>query len=456
DLVVALWGVLKAGAAYLPVDPELPVERIGFMLGDAGAATVVTVGAFEELVSGGVPCVVLDSPEVGGELAGLDSSAPGVAGSIADPAYVIYTSGSTGLPKGVVVSQAGVVNRLLWMQQRYELAPGERVLQKTPFGFDVSVWELFWPLVAGGVLVMARPGGHRDPGYLAGLIREQGVSTVHFVPSMLELFLCDAAVAGCGGLRRVVCSGEALPPHVVRRFFEVFEGVELHNLYGPTEASVDVTSWECTAVSGEAVVPIGRPVANTQVYVLDAQLSPVPVGVVGELYLAGVQLARGYANRAALTAERFVACPFEDGSGGRMYRTGDRVRWNASGELEYLGRADDQVKIRGFRIEPGEVQAVVVSHPLVSQAAVIAREDTPADTRLVAYVVPDGEAPQIIKDVLQFAASRLPEYMVPSAVVVLDALPVTANGKLDRKALPAPEYTPTSSRGPANAREEIL
>ncbi|MFI6063531.1 amino acid adenylation domain-containing protein, partial [Streptomyces sp. NPDC051286] len=457
DLVVALWGVLKAGAAYLPVDPELPAERIAFMLRDAGAAVVLTVDAFTELVPDGLPSVVLDSPAIAGELAGLDSSAPGVALLPSHPAYVMYTSGSTGLPKGVVVSHAGMVNRLLWMQERYGLADGERVVQKTPFGFDVSVWELFWPLLVGGVLVVARPGGHRDPGYLAGLIREQGVSTVHFVPSMLEVFLRDAGAAGCGGLRRVVCSGEALSPQVVRRFFEVFEGVELHNLYGPTEASVDVTSWQCDPadVSG-SVVPIGRPVANTQVFVLDAHLAPVPVGVVGELYLAGVQLARGYANRPGLTSERFVANPFS-GSGGRMYRTGDRVRWNAEGELEYLGRADDQVKIRGFRIEPGEVQAVIASHPQVVQAAVIAREDTPGDTRLVAYVVPDGEA-DITDEVREFTSGSLPEYMVPSAVVVLDALPVTVNGKLDRKALPAPDYAATagSGRAPANVREEIL
>jgi len=324
------------------------------------------------------------------------------------------------------------------------------VLQKTPFGFDVSVWEFFWPLLFGGSLVVAAPGGHRDPGYVARVIVERGVRFVHFVPSMLEAFLAESAAAGCTGLRAVVCSGEALPASLRDRFVEVLPDVELHNLYGPTEASVDVTG---VHVPASGPVRIGSPVANTRVFVLDDALSPVPVGVAGELYLAGVQLARGYAGRPGLTAERFVACPFADGE--RMYRTGDRVRWTLEGELEYLGRADDQVKIRGFRIEPGEVQAVIAEHPGVSQAAVILR-----DERLVAYVVPtsavaSGELPQAV---LAAAASRLPEYMVPSAVVLLDALPVTANGKLDRKALPDPDYTPTETvrRPPSTPTEKIL
>ncbi|MEU2065307.1 AMP-binding protein, partial [Streptomyces sp. NPDC013455] len=303
---------------------------------------------------------------------------------------------------------------------------------------------------------MARPGGHREPGYLASLIREQGVTTVHFVPSMLAAFLAEPSVGGCGGLRRVFCSGEALPVAGQERFFAVLPGVELHNLYGPTEASVDVTAWQC--VPGRAgAVPIGEPVSNTRVYVLDGVLSPVPVGVGGELYLEGVQLARGYAGRAGLTAERFVASPF--GAGQRMYRTGDVVRWNAEGRLEYLGRADEQVKIRGFRIEPGEVQAVVAVHPQVAQVAVVAREDEPGDVRLVAYVVPvEGGGGRLEGSVREFAARRLPEYMVPSAVVVLDALPVSVHGKLDRRALPAPDFgvLAGAGRGPATVREEMV
>ncbi|MER7001174.1 amino acid adenylation domain-containing protein [Streptomyces sp. NPDC000410] len=436
DLLVALLGVLKAGGAYLPVDPELPQERVEFMLADAGAVHVVT-------------------PDVVEESAGLDGGPVGDRSLLpSHPAYVIYTSGSTGVPKGVVVSHEGVVNRLVWMQERFGLVAGERVLQKTPFGFDVSVWELFWPLLTGGVLVVARPGGHRDPGYVAQLIGEQQVSTVHFVPSMLEVFLREPELAGCWDLRRVVCSGEALPAAVVERFFDLIDGVELHNLYGPTEASVDVTAWQCAP--GEGSVPIGRPITNTKTFVLDGALQPVPVGVVGELYLAGVQLARGYAGRPGLTAERFVAGPYTK-TGERMYRTGDLVRWSADGALEYLGRADDQVKIRGFRIEPGEVQAVVAGHPQVAQAAVVVREDAQGDSRLVAYVVPEsGGSSELPDAVRQFASGRVPEYMVPSAVVVLDALPLTVNGKLDRRALPAPEYAAGTGRAPADAREEAI
>ncbi|WP_037873620.1 amino acid adenylation domain-containing protein, partial [Streptomyces sp. NRRL S-37] len=397
-------GVLKAGAAYLPVGPELPVERVEFMLADAGADVVVTCRDVRAVVPQGVRRVVLDEPATVGELAGVEACVLSVverggalSGGLA--AYVLFTSGSTGRPKGVVVSHAGIVNRLVWMQSRFGLVPGERVLQKTPFGFDVSVWEFFWPLLEGGVLVVARPGGHRDPAYVAGLIASQGVSTVHFVPSMLEAFLGESSAVSCRGLVRVVCSGEALAVSLRDRFFEVLgDGVELHNLYGPTEASVDVTAWWCRR--GEPVVPIGVPVANTRVYVLDQWLSPVAPGVAGELYLAGVQLARGYVGRAGLTAERFVAGPF-GGPGERLYRTGDLVRWDAEGRLEYLGRADEQVKIRGFRIEPGEIQSVLAAHPGVAQAAVIAREDIPGDKRLVAYVVPAEEAhnDELVQDV---------------------------------------------------------
>ncbi|MEY9850275.1 amino acid adenylation domain-containing protein, partial [Streptacidiphilus sp. BW17] len=459
ELVVALLAVVKAGGAYLPVDPEYPAGRIAAVVADAGPVCVLSTIALTALVPDGVARVAVDDPAVVAELAGLSAQAPVVGVLPAHPAYVIFTSGSTGRPKGVAVSHAGIVNRLAWMQELPGVAigVGDRVLQKTPFGFDVSVWEFFWPLVQGAALVLARPGGHREPGYLVELIQGENITVTHFVPSMLETFLREPAAGDCTGLRAVFCSGEALPAPLRDRFLELLGGVPLFNLYGPTEAAVDVTAARC-AVSDGAVVPIGGPVANTQVYVLDDRMSPVPVGVEGELYLAGVQLARGYVGRAGLTAERFVASPLGV-PGGRLYRTGDLVRWNAGGELVFAGRADEQVKIRGFRIEPGEVQAVLAAHPGLEQVMVTIREDLPGDLRLVAYAVPAGvdvDADELVSSVRGFAGERLPSYMVPSAVVLLEELPLTVNGKLDRVALPAPEYVAGAGRGPVTVQEELL
>ncbi|MFD7665830.1 non-ribosomal peptide synthase/polyketide synthase [Streptomyces sp. NPDC059788] len=455
-LVVALLAVLKAGAAYVPVDADYPADRIGYVLQDAAPSLVLTVSdtARTAAATPGTTRLVLDSPDVREALAREDGAAPDTALTPGLPAYVIYTSGSTGRPKGVVVPHRGVVNRLLWMQDTYGLTAADRVLQKTPAGFDVSVWEFFWPLLTGAVLVVARPEGHKDPAYLAEVIRRERITTAHFVPSMLQAFLAEPAAAGCTSLVRVVCSGEALSGEVRARFARTLDA-SLHNLYGPTEASVDVTSWAC-GDEHTGTVPIGRPVWNTRTYVLDAALNPAAPGVPGELYLAGVQLAHGYLHRAGLTAERFVACPF-GAPGTRMYRTGDLARWHADGHLEFLGRADDQVKIRGQRVEPGEIEAVLAAHPDVAQTAVVVREDRPGDQRLVAYLVPaagtglDGAA------VRAHAARELPDHMVPSAVMVLDALPVTANGKLDRKALPAPGHAAGGGgRAPRDPREELL
>jgi amino acid adenylation domain-containing protein/non-ribosomal peptide synthase protein (TIGR01720 family) len=424
EMVVALVGVLKSGAAYLPLDLDHPQERRDSMVADAGAEVV--------LMSSVVP-----APEAG-------ARAPGSGARTLrpdHPAYVIYTSGSTGRPKGTVVSHRAIVNRLAWMQGTFGLAADDRVLQKTPVGFDVSVWELFWPLCEGATLVVAEPDGHRDPSYLAGLVRDERVTTMHFVPSMLDAFLRDDEVTGdlrwTEGLRRVMSSGEALPAASARRWRDL-TGVPLHNLYGPTEAAVDVTWWPCAA--GDAgPVPIGRPIWNTGTLVLDHHLRPAPVGVAGELYLTGVQLARGYLRRPGPTAERFVADPHGP-PGARMYRTGDLVRWRPDGALEYLGRTDHQVKIRGNRVELGEVEAALAARPGVDQAVVVARHDGPAP-RLVAYVVApaaDGAAPLDVEGLRAALARDLPVHMVPAAVVVLDEMPLTPNGKVDRKALPAP------------------
>ncbi|MFD5259256.1 amino acid adenylation domain-containing protein, partial [Streptomyces bobili] len=370
------------------------------------------------------------------------------------PAYVIYTSGSTGRPKGVAVTHQGVVNRLLWMQSEYGLVPGDRVIQKTPTGFDVSVWEFFWPLVVGASLVVASPGMHKDPVALAELMSEARVTTAHFVPSMLAEFVRQDAARTCTTLRHVVCSGEALLSDVQNEALRRLPTALLHNLYGPTEAAVDVTFWECR--DGGSVA-IGRPVWNTQMYVLDAGLQPVPAGVTGELYIAGVQLARGYVGRPDLTSERFTANPYGP-PGSRMYRTGDLARWRADGVLEFIGRADDQVKVRGFRIELGEIEAVLASQSDVVQVAVIVREDRPGEKRLVAYIVPVDASAGVDVDVLRASLGELlPDYMVPSAFVVLEALPLTPNGKLDRRALPAPDYAAASTRrAPRTERERVL
>ncbi|GGN34808.1 non-ribosomal peptide synthetase [Streptomyces fuscichromogenes] len=450
DLVVTLLAVHRAGAAYLPLDLGYPAERLAFMLADAAPACLVTSSQTPPL-GDGVPRVLVDALD--GE-----PSAPLPRHHHPDrAAYVIYTSGSTGRPKGVVVPHRGIVNRLASMQDDYGLAADDRVLQKTPSSFDVSVWEFFWPLVNGATLVLAAPDGHRDPAYLAGLIRGAGVTTVHFVPSMLDLFLDEPAAADCRGLRRVLCSGEALTRELADRFREVLD-VPLHNLYGPTEASVDVTSAQ---VSGSGPVTIGRPGRNTRVQVLDENLAPVPVGTPGELYLAGDQLARGYLNRPGLTAERFVADPCGP-AGSRMYRTGDLVRMLANGHLEYLGRTDQQVKIRGMRVELGEIEAVLVSHPQVARAAVVAHEDRQGVRRLVGYVLSRGTdgTPLDVAALRASAADRLPGHMVPALIVELTELPLTPSGKLDQRALPAPEFTGAtagrSTVAPTAGREELL
>jgi amino acid adenylation domain-containing protein len=420
-LVTGLLGVLKAGAAYLPLDPDHPAERLAFMLADAGAPLVLA----DELPPGAdgnatvLPLSEKDTPGTTPRAA-----APGNA------AYVIYTSGSTGRPKGVVNTHAGIVNRLRWMQDAYALGPSDTVLHKTPIGFDVSVWEIFWPLTVGARVVLARPGGHRDPGYLREIMARHRVTTVHFVPSMLDAFLTGVDDVELPALARIVSSGEELPLDLARRCVTRFPGAELHNLYGPTEAAVDVTAWHCDPAALAAVsrVPIGGPIAGVRTYVLDERLRPAPVGVAGQLYLGGIQVARGYHGRPALTAERFVPDPFGP-PGGRLYATGDVVQWRPDGTLEFLGRADDQVKLRGLRIEPGEIAAVLREQPGVLTAAVVVREQ-----RLVAYLT--GDAP--VAELREALRRRLPEYMVPSAFVTLDALPLSPNGKLDRAALPAP------------------
>ncbi|HEX2093625.1 MAG TPA: amino acid adenylation domain-containing protein, partial [Longimicrobiaceae bacterium] len=452
ELVVALLATLKAGGAYVPLDPSFPQERLKYMLQDSGPLVLLTQEDLRDRL-GNTDVAVLDLKSDAPLWAQAPATNPERAGLTSEHlVYVIYTSGSTGRPKGVMNAHHGVVNRLGWMESAYRLGPDEAVLQKTPYSFDVSVWEFFWPLMVGARLVLARPEGHKDRDYLVETIQCEGITTVHFVPSMLAVFLEHPDAGKCAGLRRVVCSGEALPPALVARFGERLPEVELHNLYGPTEAAVDVTAWRCPTDGSVIRIPIGAPVANTRVYVLDPSGAPVPVGVAGELHIGGVQVARGYLGRPELTAERFVPDPFTREPGARLYRTGDVGRWLPDGTIEYLGRNDHQVKVRGFRIELGEIEARLAEHPAVREAVVVAQEVVPGDARLVAYWTggePGGagtgatDAEALRRHLLE----RLPEHMVPAAYVHLEAFPLTPSGKLDRKALPAPEGGAYARRG---------
>ncbi|MZG02114.1 non-ribosomal peptide synthetase/MFS transporter [Streptomyces sp. SID5614] len=511
DLLPGLLGVLRTGAAYTPLDPEYPSERLAFMLADSAAEVLLTQRRLPVPEGCAARVLLLDDPaEWDGD--GADPVGP----EADDLAYMIYTSGSTGRPKGVPNTHRAIVNRLLWMARRYEVGAGDTVLQKTPTGFDVSVWELFLPLITGARLVLAQPGGHKDAAHLRDTILRHRVTVAHFVPAMLDVFLAEDDVECCTTLRRVVCSGEELAPHTARAFTARLPHCALANLYGPTEAAVDVTSWEC---AGDLTsVPIGAPVDNTRLYVLDADLRPVPVRTPGELHIGGVQVSLGYHRRPGLTAARYVPDPYGP-PGARLYRTGDLARWREDGQLEHLGRIDQQVKIRGLRIEPGEIEAALRAEDGIAAAAVIVREDRPGDKRLVAYVVPGGAgdaspapaggddragdaspargggddragdanpAPARGDDragggdpgraegrepgrsgaagpdpaALRTALRRtLPDYMVPAAFVTLDALPLTPNGKLDRRALPAPQTarrTGEALAAPETATQQVL
>lgn len=419
DLLVALLGVVKAGAAYLPLDPAYPQDRLNYMLAQARSHVLISAETFANWET----------------IATEPTTNPDCDVSPDNLAYVIYTSGSTGVPKGVMISHRSICNRLLWMLPEFGFDENDRFLQKTPFSFDASIWELFVPLFCGATEVIARPEGHQDSAYLARVIAEHGVTTLQLVPSMLRIFLDEPSLSECRSLKRVFCGGEELPLELQQRFHERLNA-ELHNLYGPTESSIDASHWFCR--TDDPIQTIGRPLPNVQIYLLDSHFEPVPIGVAGELHIGGVELARGYQNRPELTAERFIPDPFSAAPGTRIYKTGDLASFYPDGRIEYLGRLDNQVKIRGFRIELGEIEAVLKSHPDVREAVVVAGQKAgQVDGRLIAYVIPHAEVET--STLRRYLKERVPEYMVPSAFVFLEKSPLLSNGKLDRRALPEPD-----------------
>lgn len=455
DLVIALLGVLKAGGAFLPLDPDQPTGRMAPMLADMPDAPVCLTHTrhLDQVPTGFTGArLCLDS-----EPAAEDAAAPEAGVTSTSLAYVIYTSGSTGTPKGALNTHAGIRNRLLWMQDAYPLTADDAVLHKTPIGFDPALWEIFWPLSTGARVVIAAPDGHKDAAYLARTIAEYDVTTTHFVPSMLRRFLAEPGVAAaCDGLRRVFCSGEVLPAELRDEFLGACDA-ELYNLYGPAEAAIDVTYFHCARGISDPVVPIGRPIANTRIHLLDDYRQPVPVGVAGELYIGGTGVGLGYLNRPEETAARFVADPAAPGA--LLYRTGDVARYRRDGTIEFLGRRDHQVKIGGFRIEPGEVEAALAGHPAVAENAVVAGDDGRGRTLLSAHLVVAGDEVPSTAALRRFLLQRLPAAMVPAVFHITDALPLTSSGKVDRRALaaqhaPGPRHAVFTA--PRTATEQVL
>ncbi|MFP8908446.1 amino acid adenylation domain-containing protein, partial [Streptomyces atacamensis] len=454
-LTVGHLAVLRAGAVCLPVETDHPAGRIAHLLADAAPAAIVTTrGVQSVLPDTGAEVVVLDDPGTEEASNALPADAGALPGPLPDsPAYLVHTSDPEGRPCAVVVPHRGIVNRLLWMRDAHRLGPEDRVLHKAPADLDVSIWELLAPLAAGAAQVVAEPGSHRDPVRLARLIRRAEVTTVHFAPSMLEVFLAEPEAARCTGLRRVLVSGEALPAGLRDRFRALL-GAELHVLHGPTEASFDAVAWDGTTGPAGAYAPAGRPIRNTRVYVLDAHLAPLPAGSGGELYIGGVQLAHGYLGRPDLTAQRFVADPYGP-PGSRLYRTGDLARITRDGTVELLGRTDDRITVGGRHVEPGEVEHVLARHPAVDAAAVAARPGRRGEAVLVAYHTPaDPEAPADAGALREHAAAVLPDHMVPVHYMVVDAFPRTADGRIDRTALPEPRHS--AARAPRNDIEQTL
>ncbi|WP_281925297.1 non-ribosomal peptide synthetase, partial [Flavobacterium collinsii] len=442
EMLIGILGILKSGGAYVPVDPDYPSDRIGYMLVDGGIKLVLSREDNHKILADYKDIDVLLLDKDWEKISVNPTTALNVALSPSHLAYVIYTSGSTGRPKGVMNEHGGILNRLLWGQSHYKLNSEDTILQKTSFSFDVSVWELLWSVTCGAKLVFAKPEGHKDAIYLKRIIEEYSITTIHFVPSMLSIFLGTINQGDCSSLKLVICSGEALQLDQIDMFKEKFNRVRLDNLYGPTEAAIEVSSWEVPLEGFLAGVLIGQPVANTSLYIVDDSHQLLPIGVIGELCIGGIQVARGYLNKEELTREKFIENPFKEGD--RIYKTGDLARWLPDGTIEYIGRKDNQVKIRGYRIELGEIENVLSSVRGISQCCVLAKEDSNDTKRLVGYVVVEGKLDRAaLQEQLKLS---LPEYMVPMIWVELAELPLTSNGKLDRKALPNPDSSDLSTK----------
>lgn len=460
EMVVGLLGILKAGGAYVPLDPAYPQERLAYILEDTQTPLILTTKPLlKKLTTHQAQVICLDSDwEI---IAQNSPEKPANQVTTDNLSYVIYTSGSTGQPKGVMITHRGICNTLNWRQKTFKLTPKDKVLQTISFSFDPSVWQIFWPLSFGAQLIMARPDGHKDPGYLIKTIVEQQITVIALVPSIMRVLLEEEEFENCQSLRHITSGGEALPIELVERFFTRLQlDNVLVNCYGPTEAAIDATYWTCQHGTNYNFAPIGRSIANTEIYILDQHLQPVPVGEAGELHIASVGLARGYLNRPELTNEKFIPNPFGGEPETRLYKTGDLARYLPDGNIEFLGRIDQQVKIRGFRIELGEIEAILAQHPALKQTLVIDREDVPGNKRLVAYLVAQpGQVPNQ-SELRRFLLGKLPEYMVPTAFVLLDTIPLNPNGKVDRRALPAPDTSSLSLAtdfvAPRTTKEEIL
>jgi amino acid adenylation domain-containing protein len=438
EMIIGILGVLKSGAAYVPIDPEYPRKRVEFILKDVEAKFLLTSTSLEnelkELKTVEIINLETDWNVISQQLA----SNPKLRATAENVAYVIYTSGSTGKPKGVINEHQGVVNRLIWGQNYFNLNAQDKVLHKTTYSFDVSVWELFWPLISGARLIIAEPQKQKESSYIKQIIETERISLVHFVPSILDVFINDLNEQDVfPSVKFVLCSGEALKSSHVEAFKNKLPDIELHNLYGPTEAAIEVTHQSLQVLKSKRLVPIGKPLANTQIHILNAAGKMVPIGVAGEIHIGGKQVARGYWKNDSLTNEKFIKDPFTESKKARLYKTGDTGRWLPDGSIEYLGRNDDQVKIRGFRIELGEIETLLEKEETIKQAIVLAKEDHTGNKRLVAYLVVDNQFDKELT--IRHLRKQLPEYMLPSIWVQIESIPVNSNGKVDKKALPEPD-----------------